>query len=137
MPTYGRSFTLSNPALILANSPATGGGEAGKYTGEGGFLAYYEVCEMLRSGARYIWDEEMQVPFLVQGKTWVGFDDERAIRNKMKYIKKNGFGGAMVWTLDMDDHTGTVCGGGVKYPLIGIMAEELLGRSRGGEDVDW
>lgn len=43
MPTYGRSFTLSNPAQNNVNSAASGGGDAGKYTGEGGFMAYYEV----------------------------------------------------------------------------------------------
>ncbi|XP_071550046.1 probable chitinase 10 [Panulirus ornatus] len=137
MPTYGRSFTLSNPGQNNVNSPASGGGDAGKYTGEGGFMAYYEVCEHLRTGGEYIWHEEMQVPYMVKDKLWVGFDDERAIRNKMKWIKKNGFGGAMVWTIDMDDFTGTVCGGGVKYPLMGIMREEMMGIKRGGEDVDW
>lgn len=43
MPTYGRSFTLSNPANFKVNSPASGGGKAGEYTKESGFLAYYEV----------------------------------------------------------------------------------------------
>lgn len=76
---------------------------------------------MLHAGGHYYWDEEMQVPYMVKDTLWVGFDDERAIRNKMNYIKTKGFGGAMVWTIDMDDFTGTVCGGNVKYPLIGIM----------------
>lgn len=77
---------------------------------------------MLKSGqASYIWDEEMKVPYMVMGDQWVGFDDERSIRNKMSWIKENGYGGAMVWTVDMDDFTGTVCGSGVKYPLIGAM----------------
>jgi chitinase len=79
-----------------------------------------QVCEMLRSGATYIWDDEMKVPYAVHGDQWVGFDDERSIRHKMSWIKENGFGGAMVWTVDMDDFTGTICGGG-KYPLIAAM----------------
>lgn len=43
MPTYGRTFTLSNTANYKVNSPASGGGKAGEYTKEAGFLAYYEV----------------------------------------------------------------------------------------------
>lgn len=139
MPTYGRSFTLANPDKHGPNAPASGGGREGVYTKEGGFLAYYEICEMLLNGAVYVWDDEMKVPYLVDGDQWVGFDDERAIRNKMHWIKSNGFGGAMVWTIDMDDFKGEVCGGNVKYPLIGAMREELLGISRGKEakDVNW
>jgi len=144
MPTYGRSFTLSNPSQYIVNSPASGGGTAGEYTREAGFLAYYEVCEMLQQGSNYIWDNEMKVPYLVKGNQWVGFDDERSIRNKMDWVKDNGYAGAMVWTVDMDDFNGTVCGSGVKYPLIGAMREELFGipretvsRDIEAADIDW
>ena len=144
MPTYGRSFTLSDAEQYIVNSAAKDGGTAGEYTKESGFLAYYEVCEMLLQGASYVWDDEMQVPYLVQDDQWVGFDDERSIRNKMDWIKSSGFAGAMVWTVDMDDFNGTVCGSGVKYPLIGAIREELLGTprdtvARGIEpaDIDW
>jgi len=43
MPTYGRSFKLSNPAKHGVHAPSSGGGTEGKYTKESGFLAYYEV----------------------------------------------------------------------------------------------
>ena len=43
MPTYGRSFTLSDPSQYIVNSPAKDGGKAGEYTREAGFLSYYEV----------------------------------------------------------------------------------------------
>ncbi|XP_044253062.1 probable chitinase 10 [Tribolium madens] len=139
MPTYGRTFTLSNSAKFGVHSPASGGGKEGTYTKESGFLAYYEVCELLQNGATYIWDDEMKVPYAVNGDQWIGFDDEKSIRNKMKWIKDNGFAGAMVWTIDMDDFSGTICGGQVKFPLIGAMREELRGISRGknAKDVDW
>ncbi|CAH1391338.1 unnamed protein product [Nezara viridula] len=138
MPTYGRSFTISTPKNTV-NSPASGGGKAGEYTKEAGFLAYYEICEMLRNGAAYIWDDEMKVPYCLQGDQWIGFDDEKSIRYKMKWLKESGYGGAMVWTIDMDDFTGTVCGNNVKYPLIGAIREELRGIKRGpnAQDVDW
>lgn len=121
MATYGRSFTLTSTSKHGPNAPATGGGKQGEYTKESGFLAYYEICEMLLNGAVYVWDDEMKVPYMVDGDQWIGFDDERSIRHKMGWIKENGYGGAMAWTVDMDDFTGNVCGGNVKYPLIGAM----------------
>lgn len=45
MPTYGRTFTLSNTRRYKVNSPASSGGKEGTYTKEGGFLAYYEVIK--------------------------------------------------------------------------------------------
>ena len=42
-------------------------------------------------------------PYAHKGNQWVGFDDERSIRNKMDWIKVQGFAGAMVWSVDMDD----------------------------------
>ena len=43
MPTYGRSFTLSDRSQWQVNSQAKDGGKAGEYTREAGFLSYYEV----------------------------------------------------------------------------------------------
>nr|APA05224.1 chitinase [Tetranychus cinnabarinus] len=127
MATYGRSFTLSSLQHHGMNAPSAGGGKAGEFTREAGFLAFYEICDLLKDGAAsYLWDDEQKVPYLVAGDLWVGFDDERSIRNKMKWIIDNDYAGAMVWTVDMDDFTGRCSG--VKYPLIGIMAEELMGR---------
>ena len=43
MPTYGRSFTLVDKTKFDIGAPASGGGLAGNYTNEPGFLSYYEV----------------------------------------------------------------------------------------------
>lgn len=120
MATYGRSFTLANPGQNGPNSPANGAGRAGPFTGEAGIMAYYEVCQFL-PGAKTVWDDSSKVPYAFKGDQWVGYDDERSIRGKMAWIKQNGYGGAMVWTLDMDDFTGTICSAKKKYPLISTM----------------
>lgn len=122
--TYGRSFTLSNPSQHGMNAPTSGGGKAGEFTRESGFLAFYEICDMLKQGATYYWDEEQAVPYAVHGDQWVGFDDELSIRNKVKWLNEQGYAGAMVWALDMDDFKG-VCTP-KKYPLIRAMAEGLF-----------
>ena len=43
MPTYGRSFTLVDKEKFDIGAPASGGGIAGNFTNESGFLSYYEV----------------------------------------------------------------------------------------------
>lgn len=43
---------------------------------------------------------------------------------QINWLKKNQFGGAMVWTLDLDDFSGTFCGQG-KYPLINTIKSGL------------
>lgn len=60
MPTYGRSFTLVDPAKFDIGAPASGGGTAGKYTSEAGFMAYYEVSLIVRS----LYDNERGESFL-------------------------------------------------------------------------
>jgi GH18 family chitinase len=45
---YGRSFTLKNAADHGVGSPAKGGGKAGKFTQEEGYLSFYEVLAFIR-----------------------------------------------------------------------------------------
>jgi chitinase len=64
MPTYGRSFTLNDPDKFDIGSPAKSGGDPGKYTGESGFLAYYEICDFLQGdNTTLVWDNEQMVRF--------------------------------------------------------------------------
>lgn len=129
MATYGRSFTLSSPDHNGFNAATSGGGKAGEFTREAGFLAFYEICQLLKDGeASYVWDEEQKVPYAVSGDLWVGFDDERSLKEKIKWLLNNGYAGAMVWTVDMDDFTGHCSG--TRNPLIGTLKEYLMAGPR-------
>lgn len=121
MPLYGRSFTLAGSASGVG-APASAG-VAGTYTREAGYLAYYEICELLSKGASTHYINDQHVPYLVSGKQWVGYDNDRSLREKVQYVKSHGFGGAMVWALDLDDFKGHFCGKG-HYPLLSAIKDE-------------
>uniref|UniRef100_A0A8D0CJK2 chitinase n=1 Tax=Scleropages formosus TaxID=113540 RepID=A0A8D0CJK2_SCLFO len=109
--TYGRTFQLTS-AENGVGAPASGPASAGVYTREPGFWSYYEVGASLRS-----WIEEQKVPYVTKGNEWVGFDTKESFDIKVQYLQNNKFGGAFVWSLDLDDFAGQFCGQG-NYPLI-------------------
>ncbi|XP_053106421.1 chitinase-3-like protein 1 isoform X2 [Hemicordylus capensis] len=122
LPTYGRTFTLSS-SLTTVGAPTSGGGTSGEYTKEPGMRAYYEICHF-NVGATKEWIEEQAVPYSYKGNQWVGYEDVTSIQKKVQYMKNNRLGGVMIWTLDLDDFSGSFCNQG-KYPLVGAAKTEL------------
>uniref|UniRef100_A0A8C4RSD6 Acidic mammalian chitinase n=1 Tax=Erpetoichthys calabaricus TaxID=27687 RepID=A0A8C4RSD6_ERPCA len=118
-PTYGQTFTLRNPSNNGVGAPISGAGQPGKYTQEAGELAYFEVCTFLE-GATEVWYTPQDVPYAYKGNQWVGYDNEKSFGIKAQWLMNNQFGGAVVWTIDMDDYLGTFCNQG-KYPLINVL----------------
>ena len=49
-PFYGRSFTLTGRGTEPGAPSSGAGGEPGQFTEEAGFLAYFEVCQLLQEG---------------------------------------------------------------------------------------
>ncbi|KAF3856111.1 hypothetical protein F7725_016834 [Dissostichus mawsoni] len=116
-PTYGHTFRLAGSDTAVG-APASGPGPAGPFTRQAGFWAYYE------QGATLAWDSVQEVPYAFKQGTWVGYDNVRSFQAKIQWLKQSGFGGAMVWSLDLDDFSGTFCGQG-KYPLINTIKSGL------------
>ena len=63
--------------------------------------------------------------FNIQDKQWVGFDDVASVSKKSDYILQNSYGGAAVWTLDLDDFNNVCCQG--QYPLLSAISSKLRG----------
>uniref|UniRef100_G1QUJ7 Chitinase 3 like 2 n=2 Tax=Nomascus leucogenys TaxID=61853 RepID=G1QUJ7_NOMLE len=122
IPTYGHSFTLAS-AETTVGAPASGPGAAGPITEFSGFLAYYEICQFLK-GAKITRLQDQQVPYAVKGNQWVGYDDVESMETKVQFLKNLNLGGAMIWSIDMDDFTGKSCNQG-PYPLVQAVKRSL------------
>lgn len=58
------------------------------YVGKNGYVRYY--------------DETAQCPYVFDGTTWIGYDDEQSIQVKTKYALDQGLGGVMFWDFSGD-----------------------------------
>ena len=118
LPFYGQTFSLASPAENGLGADVLGRGEAGEFTRAGGFLSFYEICRKIKSDSwRVVQDpDQRQGPYATSEDQWVSYDDVSMVRVKAEYVLKNGFGGAMVWALDLDDYSG-MCGC-EQYPLL-------------------
>nr|XP_029138665.1 acidic mammalian chitinase-like [Labrus bergylta] len=120
---FGRAFYLSSNSSAVG-APASGLGEEGCYTGEEGFWASYETCLYL-DGVQTHLISDQKVPYATTENQWVGFDDTISISTKINYLKANNFGGAFVWSLDLDDFRGEFCNQG-KCPFVSQLHNLLV-----------
>ena len=131
IPTYGRSWTLSGSSTSLGSS-ASGGGTAGQFSAQGGFLMYNEICVNIASnGWTKVSDSTGSMgPYAYSGNQWVGYDDISMASTKAKYILDNNLGGGMFWDLPSDDFR-NLCGEGT-YPIIRTVHSILSSESTCG-----
>lgn len=115
VPFYGRTFTLENEANNGIGVPTLGPGNAGEYTKESGFLAYYEICT---GSWNHVWSNEQSVPYAYSGNQWVGYDNPESIRLKVEYMSSKGLAGIMIWSIETDDFLGK-CGS--VNPLLNVI----------------
>ncbi|XP_074046176.1 chitinase-3-like protein 1 [Macrotis lagotis] len=117
LPAYGRTFVILNSTGV--GVPAFGPAFPGNFTQESGMWAYYEICPFLKDAIQ-VWMESQKVPYAYKNNSWVGYDDIHSFAYKAFFIKKSNFGGAMVWSLDLDDFRGSFCGLD-PFPLVNTL----------------
>lgn len=71
-----------------------------------------------------VWQEvNAEAPYAFRGNQWVGYDNIDSVRRKAEYIKREGFGGAMLFSIDMDDFSNACCT--EPFPLSRAIARVL------------
>ncbi|UKZ93576.1 uncharacterized protein TrAFT101_008486 [Trichoderma asperellum] len=103
---YGRAFTLANPSCTTPGCPFSGGAKPGVCTKTSGYLAYYEVQDILKKNPniKIIHDKEAAVKFFTfNTNQWISFDDRDTFKQKIEWANDAGFGGSLIWASDLDD----------------------------------
>lgn len=62
-----------------------------------------------QNGYVYYWDDEAKAPYLFNGSTFLTFDDPASLREKCRYVLKEGYGGIFYWEHSCDS-TGRLLG---------------------------
>nr|QIJ96699.1 chitinase 2b [Glyphodes pyloalis] len=124
VPFYGRTFSLTNPDVNSVRAPASGAGIAGQYTATNGFIGYNEFCQKLQTESWTVkTDEKAKVPYAIQNRNWVSYDNPSSLVIKTEYAMSLNLGGVMVWSIETDDFNG-LCGEG-DFPLLRTLNKAL------------
>ncbi|XP_063991985.1 acidic mammalian chitinase-like [Diachasmimorpha longicaudata] len=116
VPTYGKSWTLSDPNNHDVGAPTSGVGQPGPYTQTPGTLAYNEFCEQINAGQWTVeFDQQAKAPYAYKGDQWIGYENIQSAKDKANFIRNSELGGAMIWTIDFDDFRGRC---GEKYGIL-------------------
>jgi chitinase len=64
----------------------------------------YEDLEKLivSENLKEYWDDSAKAPYLYNGDIWISYDNEKSVKIKTDYIKKNNLGGIMIWEYSHD-----------------------------------
>ncbi|KAL9616247.1 MAG: hypothetical protein Q9160_008873 [Pyrenula sp. 1 TL-2023] len=101
---YGRAFTLTDAGCSEPGCPFSGASNPGPCTATGGYLGFYEIQQVLKSGAKSVYDADAAVNYVVFDQTqWISYDNSMTFKQKADWAKKVGFGGSMIWASDTDD----------------------------------
>ncbi|XP_022652307.1 endochitinase-like isoform X2 [Varroa jacobsoni] len=128
IPIYGRTYTLGSKDNHGLHAGIrrwdTDGGKPGPYTNASGFHAYFEICKNVQdNGWKREWDDIGKCPYAYKDDQWVGYEDEQSLAIKLDFIIKQGYGGAMVWAVDMDDYRADCHS--MKNPLMTMISSVM------------
>ncbi|XP_064468426.1 acidic mammalian chitinase-like isoform X2 [Ornithodoros turicata] len=107
---FGRRFRLRNVGKHRFHAPAVPletEDQVRKKVRVDAKVSYNWTCHFLmRPGTQKRWDNVSHTPYAFNRHTWVSYDDEHSVADKVKWILKHGYGGVMTYTLNDDDMNG-------------------------------
>ncbi|MFD3683096.1 glycoside hydrolase family 18 protein [Streptomyces sp. NPDC058613] len=104
MPFYGQGWTGVSGGGDGMGQPATGPAPA---TWAAGYEDYKELKKLADSGSYQVHrDRRGGHAWLFDGTTLWTYDDPQVLRAKTAYVREEGLGGAMFWSLDADTADG-------------------------------
>lgn len=56
-----------------------------------------------KNGFVRYWDDEAKAPYLYDGDTFISYDDEQSLNEKVQYVNERGLGGIMYWEYSTDE----------------------------------
>ncbi|XP_038217897.1 chitinase-3-like protein 1 [Zerene cesonia] len=134
LPFYGHTFTLINPNVYSVRAPSYGPGISGPYTATNGNIGYNEFCSLLREQKWSIYQDSLaKVPYAVQNRNWVSYDDVDSLIAKAKYALSMNIAGVMIWSIETDDFHG-ICHNET-FPLLRAVKRILSSSNSSGTTV--
>ena len=109
---YGRAFSLADPKCSKPGCRFKGPSKPGPCTATGGYLAYYEIMDIISAGGSRkratiepTLDEKSGVNYLTFDRDqWVSYDDKMTFKQKTDWANNIGFGGGLIWASDQGKH---------------------------------
>ncbi|XP_027067394.2 class V chitinase CHIT5a-like [Coffea arabica] len=100
MPVYGRTWELED-----ANDHGIGAPAVGIGPGDQGVMLYKDIVGFnIKNNATVVYDPETVSTYAYAGTNWIGYDDPRSIRRKIRLAKAQGLGGYFFWALGYDEN---------------------------------
>ncbi|KAF2009039.1 glycoside hydrolase family 18 protein [Aaosphaeria arxii CBS 175.79] len=106
---YGRAFTLADPNCKTPGCPFSGGAKKGPCTGTSGYLAHYEIQDILDKNKKrdltVVHDKKAAVKYITwDNDQWISYDDADTFKQKQDWANSVGFSGSLIWASDLDDY---------------------------------
>lgn len=130
VPAYGRTWKIPiggyDGPIKASSINADGPGPAGKYTKKDGMLSYYEICELLETGANRIQLKEYilslgSAAFKTSSQTeaglWLAYDNIHYLTERVVFTKELKLAGLAIMDLSLDDFKGR-CLSKQMFPIV-------------------